>query len=100
MLMYGMSINLGQLRVFEAVTRTGSFTLAAERLGVTPPAVSLQIRQLEQASGVRLFDRFRRRVRLTSVGQQLTPYAQRIIAVASDAERALEATRSFAGGRL
>jgi DNA-binding transcriptional LysR family regulator len=95
-----MPINLGQLRVFEAVTRTGSFTQAASRLGVTPPAVSLQIRQLERAYGVRLFDRLRRRVRLTSVGQHLEPYAQRIIALAGDAERALEATRSFAGGRL
>ena len=95
-----MSINLGQLRVFEAVTRTGSFTQAAERLGVTPPAVSLQIRQLEQAYGVRLFDRLRRRVRLTSVGERLAPYAQRIVALASDAEQALEATRSFSGGQL
>ena len=57
-----MAINLGQLRAFDAVARTGSFTRAAHRLGVTPPAVSLQIRQLEQAHGVRLFDRLRRRV--------------------------------------
>ncbi|HXJ79667.1 MAG TPA: LysR substrate-binding domain-containing protein [Candidatus Methylomirabilis sp.] len=95
-----MTINLGQIRVFEAVTRTGSFAQAAERLGVTPPAVSLQIRQLEEAYGVRLFERLRKRVRLTSVGEELAPYAQRIVALAGDAERALEATRSFAGGRL
>lgn len=95
-----MPINLGQLRVFEAVTRTGSFTLAAQRLGVTPPAVSLQIRQLEQTTGVRLFDRLRRRVRLTPAGQRLEPYAQRIVALSGDAERALEETRGFAGGQL
>src|SRR5262245_40520528 len=95
-----MPINLGQLRVFEAVTRTGSFTQAAERLGVTPPAVRLQIRHLEQAHGVRLFDRLPKRVRLTSAGEQLAPYAQRIVALASDAERTLEATRSFSGGQL
>src|SRR6266540_497826 len=95
-----MAINLGQLRVFEAVTRAGSFTRAAHHLGVTPPAVSLQIRQLEQAHGVRLFDRVRRRVRLTPAGQRLEPYARRIIALAGDAERALEETRGFAGGQL
>jgi DNA-binding transcriptional LysR family regulator len=95
-----MPMNLGQLRMFEAVTRTGSFTGAAHRLGVTPPAVSLQIRQLEQAYGVRLFDRVRRRVRLTATGQRLQHYAQRIFALAGEAERALEQTRGFAGSRL
>jgi len=95
-----MPINLGQLRVFEAVTRSGSFTGAAARLGVTPPAVSLQIRQLERACGIPLFDRVRRRVRLTAVGRRLEEYARRIVALAEDAERALEETRGFAGGEL
>jgi aminoethylphosphonate catabolism LysR family transcriptional regulator len=95
-----MPINLGQLRVFEAVTRTGSFTQAAQRLNVTPPAVSLQIRLLEQAYHVRLFERVRRRVRLTPAGQRLEQYAQRIFALVGDAERALEETRDFAGGQL
>jgi len=95
-----MPINLGQLRAFEAVTRAGSFAQAAQRLGVTPPAVSLQIRQLEQTYGVRLFDRLRRRVRLTPAGEQLETYARRIFALANDAERALEETRGFAGSQL
>jgi DNA-binding transcriptional LysR family regulator len=95
-----MALNLGQLKVFEAVTRTGSFSAAAQRLGVTPPAVSLQIRQLERDSGVRLFDRVRRRVRLTPAGQTLERYAQRLFALADDAEQALQATRRFAAGRL
>ena len=95
-----MAINLGQLRVFEAVIRAGSFTGAAQRLHVTPPAVSLQIRQLEHAHGVRLFDRVRRGVRLTPAGRQLGEYAQRIFALADDALRALEETRSFARGHL
>jgi DNA-binding transcriptional LysR family regulator len=95
-----MALSLGQLRAFEAVTRAGSFRAAAERLGVTPPAVSLQIRQLEADTGVQLFDRVRRRVRLTSTGQTLARYAQRIFALADDAERALQETRRFAAGRL
>ncbi len=95
-----MAINLGQLRVFEAVTRSGSFSAAAQRLGVTPPAVSLQIRELERAHDVRLFDRVGRRVTLTPAGKKLAEYAQRIVALAGDAERALEQTRDFAGGQL
>ena len=95
-----MAVNLGPLRVFEAVTRAGSFARAARRLGVTPPAVSLQIRQLERDHGVRLFDRIGRRVRLTAAGQVLGTYAQRIFALAADAEQALEASRGFAAGQL
>lgn len=95
-----MAINLGQLRVFEAVTRAGSFSGAAQRLGVTPPAVSLQIRQLEEAHGVRLFDRMRRGVRLTAAGRRLGEYAQRIFALAEDAELALGEARGLARGQL
>ncbi len=84
--------------MFEAVTRTGSFTGAAGRLGVTPSAVSLQIRQLERACGVPLFER--RRVQLTAAGRRLEEYARRIVALAADAEPALEETRGFAGGQL
>jgi DNA-binding transcriptional LysR family regulator len=89
-----------QLRAFEAVTRTGSFTKAAERLRVTIPAVSLQIRQLEREHGVRLFDRVGRRVRLTPAGEMLRQYADRIFTLARDAERALEGTGDFRGTRL
>jgi DNA-binding transcriptional LysR family regulator len=95
-----MALNLGRLRAFEAVTRVGSFTGAAQRLGVTPPAVSLQIRELERDCGVPLFHRVGRRVRLTPAGQTLEQYAQRIFALAADAEQALQESRRFAGGEL
>ena len=49
---------------------------------------------------MRLFDRVGRRVRLTAAGRRLEEYAQRIVALVGDAERALEATRGFAGGQL
>jgi DNA-binding transcriptional LysR family regulator len=91
---------LGPLRVFHAITRTGSFTKAAERLGVTPPAVSLQIRQLERHHGVRLFERVGRRVRLTPAGEVLEHYANRVFTLADDAERALQAGRGFVATRL
>src|SRR5581483_9538255 len=91
---------LSQLRAFEAITRTGSFARAAERLHVTPPAVSLQVRQLEREYGVRLFERVGRHVRLTPAGEALRPYAQRIFALAEDAERVLQGTADFGGSRL
>jgi len=94
------TLGLNQLRVFEAVTRSGSFIKAAERLHVTPPAVSLQIHQLEEACGARLFERLGRRVRLTPVGEMLQDYAARIFALVSDAEGAVEQSRGFENARL
>jgi DNA-binding transcriptional LysR family regulator len=93
-------LGFAQLRAFEAVTRTGSFTKAAERLRVTIPAVSLQVRQLEREHGVTLFERLGRRVRLTPAGEMLRQYADRIFTLAHDAERALESTGDFRGTRL
>lgn len=59
------------LLVFEAAARRASFTLAAQELNVSQPAVSLTIRQLETAIGVRLFNRGHRSVTLTRAGEQL-----------------------------
>ena len=95
-----MTLGLNQLRVFEAITRSGSFIKAAERLHVTPPAVSSQIHQLEDACGARLFERIGRRVRLTPVGEILKHYADRIFALVTDAEGAVEHHREFAHARL
>ncbi len=57
------------LRAFDAAARLGSFRNAAEELSVTDSAISRLIRQLEEASGVRLFDRLHRQVRLTEPGR-------------------------------
>lgn len=95
-----MSLGLNQLRVFEAVTRCGSFSKAAERLSVTPPAVSLQIRQLETACGVTLFERLSRQVRLTAAGEVLREYVARIFALVTDAEVAMERNPGFANAHL
>ncbi len=64
---------LATLRAFEAAARHQSFKQAASELGVTPTAVSHQIRLLEETLGVRLFDRKPRQVVLTEVGQELYP---------------------------
>lgn len=67
--MSGRLPSLSGLRAFEAAARHLSVTLAAGELNVTPGAVSLQIRDLEQSLGVRLFDRLPRRLRLTEDGE-------------------------------
>src|SRR5437763_15228790 len=70
-----------QLAAFCAVVEKKSFSQAAERLGVTQPAVSLQIRALEKRLGTQLLDRSGRRVEPTEAGARLYRNAQRLLAV-------------------
>jgi len=70
-----------QLAAFCAVVERRSFSQAAERLGVTQPAVSLQIRSLEQRLGTQLLDRSGRRVEPTEAGLRLYASAQRMLAL-------------------
>ncbi len=89
-----------QLAAFCAVVERKSFSHAAARLGVTQPAVSLQIRSLEQRLGRQLLDRSGRRVEPTEAGKRLYASAQRLLAledqlledVASDGEGELAGT--------
>src|SRR6266487_246787 len=89
-----------QLAAFCAVVERKSFSQAADRLGVTQPAVSLQIRSLEQRLGRRLLDRSGRRVEPTEAGLRLYASAQKLLAleeqlledVASDDEGAVDGT--------
>src|SRR2546430_3808094 len=70
-----------QLAAFCAVVERSSFSQAADQLGVTQPAVSLQIRSLEQRVGQRLLDRSGRRVEPTEAGLKLYRGAQRLLAL-------------------
>jgi len=94
------SMNLHHLKVFYAVAKGGSFTQAAQDLSISQPAVTIHIRALERYYGVRLFDRGSRRATLTDVGQTLFEYAQRIFALAEEAEHALENARELRAGRF
>ena len=77
------------LRSFLAVADTGSVTAAADRLGRTQSAVSLQIKRLEDSLGQPLFDRLARGVALTPRGAQLLPYARRVVSLLDEAAIAL-----------
>src|SRR3989440_3809614 len=80
-----------QLAAFCAVVERKSFSQAAERLGVTQPAVSLQIRSLEQRLGRQLLDRSRRRVEPTEAGRRLYASAPRLLAAEEHLLEALHA---------
>jgi len=88
-----------QLAAFCAVVERRSFSQAAERLGVTQPAVSLQVRALEKRLGTQLLDRSGRRVEPTEAGMRLYRGAQRLLALEEQviAEVGPEAGEELAG---
>src|SRR5438128_1392192 len=88
-----------QLAAFCAVVERKSFSQAAERLGVTQPAVSLQIRSLEQRLGRQLLDRSGRRVEPTEAGRRLYAPAPRLLAAAEHLLGDLDAAEEGAGVR-
>lgn len=75
-----------QLRVFSEVARHLSFARAAEALHLTPPAVTMQVKELETHIGLPLFQREGRRVALTTVGEYMLVHARKILATIKDAE--------------
>ncbi|MBF0611710.1 MAG: LysR family transcriptional regulator [Magnetococcales bacterium] len=84
-----MSFSDTRLRVFYAVAKQLSFTRAAEELYLTQPAVTFQIRQLEEHFNTRLFDRHHNRISLTDAGQVVYSYAERILELYRETEKAI-----------
>jgi aminoethylphosphonate catabolism LysR family transcriptional regulator len=89
-----------QLRAFHAVAATGGFSKAAERLGLSQPAVSDHVRHLEQDYGVQLFIRDRRSVTLTVLGRELYAIAERQFEVEGEAAKLLSAAQELDAGEL
>src|SRR5262245_27370558 len=87
-----------RLQVFHAVAKQMSFTKAAESLFMTQPAVTFQIKQLEEQYSTRLFERGHGRVSLTPAGQIVLEYAERILALSAELDTRLkEMTGRLAG---
>lgn len=78
-----------QLKYFVTIAETRSFTQAANKLHVSQPALSYQIKRLENELGARLFERTSRTVALTTDGQVFLPLAQDILARVNDAQRVM-----------
>jgi DNA-binding transcriptional LysR family regulator len=89
-----------QLASFLEVARLQSFSRAAEKIYRTQPAISAQIRLLEQECGERLFNRSGKRVQLTPAGEILQRYAQKIIDLHRDALQAIAELNQTARGKL
>ena len=89
-----------RLKVFRAVAEHLNFHKAAEQLFLTQPAVTLQIKALEQDLGVRLFDRSVGRIALTGQGSILLDYATKMAALAEEAEQELGCEDGKISGQL
>ena len=89
-----------RLQVFYTVARLLSFTKAAETLHMTQPAVTFQVRQLEDYFNTRLFDRTHNRVTLTEVGRKAYEYAERIFELYAEMEDAIKEMTGDVSGAL
>lgn len=88
-----------RLKIFHTVARLLNFTKAAEELHMTQPAVTFQIRQLEEQFNTRLFDRTHNKVTLTDVGKQVFVYADRILKLYEEMTRSItDITGDVSGG--
>lgn len=93
-------MDIESLKAFNAVCESGSFSLAAEQLHITQPAVSKRIALLEERLQSRLFDRIGRRIQLTQAGKELLPRAQGILGQLEDTKRAIHNLSGSVNGRL
>ena len=89
-----------RLRVFHAVAKHLSFTKAAEGLFMTQPAVTFQIKQLEEQFNARLFDRSQGRITLTPAGALALEYAERILALSAELDTRMKEASGQAAGPL
>ena len=93
-------MEIASLQAFIAVAEQQSFSLAAQQLFITQPAVSKRIAALEDELDTRLFDRIGRQVHLTETGRALLPHARRILDELADSRRAIHQLSGEIGGEL
>ena len=94
------NVTLRQLRAFEAVARQLSFSRAAQELHLTQPAVSMQMKLLEQASGLPLFEQIGRKIYLTEAGRELYHYTHTVQHQLEEAAQTLAAMKGIRHGKL
>ncbi len=88
------------LRCFVEIVRSGGFTRASESLGRTQPAISSQVRKLEDELGGPLFDRSSPSLAMTDRGRRLFPRAERLLEEVGDLEREIAAEERYPRGRV
>lgn len=95
-----MHITLRQLQIIEAIVQTHSYSLAAERLYMTQPAISMQMKQLEHNIDVKIFERQGKRIVLSSAGQDIHPQIQRLLTDYSDLQESIKSAKDIHKGRI
>jgi len=94
------NLTLRQIRIFMSAAKHASFTRAADELHITAPAVSLQIKEMEEDIGISLFSRVNRKVELTSAGEYFLLYARRVSSTLNEAATMMERLRGSQLGLL
>ncbi|NOZ11533.1 MAG: LysR family transcriptional regulator [Gammaproteobacteria bacterium] len=95
-----MHVTLRQLQVFEAVARHLSYTQAAQELHLTQPAVSMQIKQLEENIGLALLEQLGKQTFLTEAGREMHHYSRSIAQQLTEASEVIEQLKGMKCGRL
>jgi LysR family transcriptional regulator, low CO2-responsive transcriptional regulator len=91
---------LRQLKIFETVARRLSFSRAAEELYLTQPAVSTQVKQLEEHAGLPLFEQLGKKIFLTPAGNEMLHYSRAILEQFREADDAMARLKGISGGTL
>lgn len=94
------NLTLRQLRYFEALARHGHFGRASEACSISQPALSVQIKELEETLGCMLFERGPRQARLTAFGEEFAPRARDILRAVDELDDLARASRGRMAGRL
>ena len=95
-----MNITLKQLKILEAIVSRSSYTDAAKTLFMTQPAVSMQVKQMEEQIGLPLFERDGKKVSPTQAGRELLYYAENIRQQLEEASQVMEELRGMKRGKL
>lgn len=95
-----MALNFHQLHIFYTVADKGSFSMAAQALHMTQPAVTMQVQSLEDYFGTKLFQRSTKKIELTEAGRTLLPFAKRSIELIKDTDIAMSKFTHMLEGRL
>lgn len=98
--MNDLPFTLDQLKILRAIAAEGSFVRAAESLYLSQPALSLQIQTLEKHLNVQLFERHKKRIKLTDSGQLLLRYGNRILALCEETYRAIADLQNLQAGNF
>ncbi|MEC4048636.1 LysR substrate-binding domain-containing protein [Flavobacterium sp. SUN046] len=93
-------MTITQLQYVLAVAEHKNFTLAAEKCFVTQPTLSMQIQKIEEELGVQIFDRTKKPIQLTEIGQKIVSQAKNIVNEANRIQDIVEQQKGFIGGEF